>query len=266
MRRSSLGSIYLKTIGSSPRLERIWKVAQVDFKKRYYNDKLGLVWALVNPLTQIALYYFVFTRIFERQEENFVLFLFGGLIIWLAFSQATTIGQKLLVNKIHLLESVQFQWIDLYTSHMISISIGLVFNFAAYFILLFLTGASLGTHFYFFPVVLASWFMITSGVSILLGLIRPVLEDIDHIWSLTLMIGLWVTGVFFSGTYYFDNHQWFLYANPFVGLILNTRACLLEGNDMYLDLLIINLVYGIVIYLIGYVLFHKYAKKVTEQL
>jgi len=239
MIRSSVGTIYLKTIGSSPRLERIWKVAQVDFKKRYYNDKLGLVWALANPLTQIALYYFVFTRIFQRQEENFVLFLFGALIIWLAFAQATTLGQKLLVNKIHLLESVQFQWIDLYTSHMISISIGLVFNFAAYFILLVLTGVSVGSHFYLFPIVLLTWFLITSGVSILLGLIRPILEDID---------------------------SWFLFVNPFVGLLLNTRACLLEGNNIYYNLLLINFIFGLVIYIVSYLLFHKYAKKVTEQL
>ncbi len=264
--KSGLGKIYITIFGSKPRLERIWKIAQVDFKKRYYNDRFGLLWALVNPLSQIALYYFVFTRILQRQEDNFVLYLFGGLIIWLAFSQATTIGLRLLTNKMHLIESVQFEWIDLYTSHMISFTIGLLFNLLAYFALMILTGTNLGTNFYLFPVILISWFFITAGVSIILGLIRPIFEDINHIWSILLMVGLWVTGIFFPGTYYFDNHSWFLIVNPFVGLVLNTRACLLEGNEIYFQLMLINLAYGVILYGIAFVLFKKFAKKVTERL
>lgn len=264
MIKDFLGQIYIDYFSSNRRLERIWKIAQVDFKKRYYNDAFGLLWALINPLTQIAIYYFVFTRIFQRDQENFALYLFCGIIIWLAFAQATRMGSRVLINKKYLTENIQFNWLDLYTSHMISILMGVGFNFLAYFVILILTGTGIGANFYVFPIVILTWFLVSSSAAILLGLIRPVFDDIVHIWDIFVMIGFWVSGIFFSGQFYFDNYPWFVHVNPFVGIILNTRAALLENNELYIGLLFENLIFGFIIYGIAIWLFKKYAKKVIE--
>jgi ABC-type polysaccharide/polyol phosphate export permease len=61
------------------RLERIWKLAQVDFKKRYYNDRLGLLWALINPIFKVIVYFLVFSLFFKVQQENYGLYLFSGI-------------------------------------------------------------------------------------------------------------------------------------------------------------------------------------------
>ena len=111
MIKKLLGHIYINNFSSYSRLERIWKIAQVDFKKRYYNDRLGLLWALINPLTQISIYYFVFTRIFQRNQENFVLYLFCGILTWLAFTEATKMGSRVLIRKKYLTENIQFNWL-----------------------------------------------------------------------------------------------------------------------------------------------------------
>ena len=266
MLKSLIGNFYLRYFGANNRLERIWKIAQVDFKKRYYNDKFGLLWALINPLTQIALYYFVFTKILQRGQDNFALFLFSGIIMWLAFSNATTSAQRVLLDKIYLINNIQFKWLDLFSSHMISVTFGLIFNIVAYLFTLLLLGSSLGEHFYLFPIVLISWFLVTSGVCIILSLVKPIFEDISHIWAIVLMVGLWISGVFFDGTFYLENYVWFSHVNPFVGIILNTRACLLEGHSINMPLLIENLIYGIGLYLIATLLFKKYSKKIIEQL
>jgi ABC-type polysaccharide/polyol phosphate export permease len=148
---------------------------------------------------------------------------------------------------------------------MISILMGLVFNFGAYFVILLLTGASIGSYFYILPIVILSLFLISSAMAIILGLIRPIFDDIVHIWEILLMIGFWVSGIFFSGQFYFDNYPWFVHVNPFVGILLNMRACLLENNAIYWGLLIENLIFSGTLYIIAVVLFKKYAKKVIEK-
>jgi len=265
MIKKALGHIYIKYFSANTRLERIWKIAQVDFKKRYYNDAFGLLWALINPLTQIALYYFVFTRVFQRDQENYALYLFCGILIWLAFSQASKMGSRVLITKKYLTENIQFDWIDLYSSHMISIFMGVAFNFLAYFVILLLTGAGIGSYFYIFPIVLITWYLLSASAAILLGLIRPIFDDIVHIWDIFTLVGFWVSGVFFSGQFYYENYPWFVHVNPFVGVILNTRAALLENNALYLPLLIENLIFGIVLYIVSVFLFRKFAKKVIEK-
>lgn len=266
MTLSTIVDSMLEKLPENNRLERVWKIAQVDFKKRYYNDKFGLLWALVNPLSQIAIYFFVFTRIFNRGGENYELYLFCGLVIWIAFQQATNTGMALLRVKRYLIENIQFDWIDLYYSHMISTSIGLLFNLGAYFLILTLKGASLGAYWYMFPVILLTWFLVSMAITILLGLLRPIFDDVVHIWGIATMLGFWSSGIFYPGEFFFENYTWFLYANPFVGIILNTRGCLLEGNSFYYDLCLFNLGYCFILLLLAIFIFRRMAHKVIEKI
>lgn len=258
--------LYTK-LPESNRLERIWKIAQVDFKRRYYNDRLGILWALANPISQIFIYYFVFTRIFQRGEPNFALYLFSSLIVWLAFSEATATSSLILKRRRYLLENIQFDWMDLFYSNMISVTIGFSFNLLAYLLIALFSGTSLGV-IHLFPLVLFSWFLITLSTSLLLGLIRPVFDDIIHIWNILLMLGFWTSGIFFGGEFFFEikEYTWFAYLNPFVGIILNTRACLLEGNDFYMITCINNIIYSIIFFVIALRLFRKNVHKIVEKL
>lgn len=256
----------LEKLPENNRLERIWKIAQVDFKKRYYNDKLGLLWALVNPLSQIFIYYFVFTRIFQRGRPDYELYLFSGILIWLAFSQAASTGMPLLRVKSYLIENIQFDWVDLYYSHMLSTSFGLIFNIGAYCLMVLLKGVSIGEYWYMFPVVLFNWFCLSMAVTIILGLLRAVFDDIVHIWGIVIMLGFWSSGIFFEGQFYFSNYTWFPYINPFVTLILNTRGCLLYGQDFYFNWCLYNLVFSVLSLIIAIYIFRKNAHKVIEKL
>ena len=257
---------FLRKTYENNRIERIWKIAQVDFKRRYYNDILGLLWALVNPLSQIAIYYFVFTRIFQRNRENYALYIFCGLILWIAFSEATRTGSTIIKRKKYLIENIQFDWLDLFYSHMISILLGLSFNITAYFFIAYFTGVSLGLNFHLFPVVLLIWYFISISTAMILSLIRPIFDDIVHVWNILLMIGFWTSGVFFDGSFFYDNYTWFMYANPFIGIILNTRACLLENHAFHVELLWVNIGYAILLFSIALFLFRRNVHRVIEKI
>lgn len=41
----------------------IWKLAKNDFKKRYAGSYMGAVWALVQPVITVAMYYIVFDKL-----------------------------------------------------------------------------------------------------------------------------------------------------------------------------------------------------------
>lgn len=260
-----LGPIVERLPGNN-RLERIWKIAQVDFKRRYYNDALGLIWALANPLSQIGIYYFIFTRIFQRKQENYVLYIFCGIIIWLAFAEATRKGSQVLKEKKYLIENIQFNWLDLYVSHMLSITYGMIFNFFAYAVISLLYGNTYGEKFLLFPIVLLTWYMIGLAVSIILSLLRPIFEDVFHIWNIILNLGFWASGVFYSGSFFFENYIWFPYLNPFIGLILNTRACLLMNNEFYPFWFVYNFVFAGLLLVLSIFLFNKFSRRVTEKI
>lgn len=71
--------------------------ARRDLKSLYKRSVLGWTWSMLNPLSTILVYSFVFSVIFRVQPPptasgttNFALFLFSGLVTWTFFSAMLT--------------------------------------------------------------------------------------------------------------------------------------------------------------------------------
>ena len=256
----------INLIPENNRMERIWKLAQVGFKKRYYHDRLGLFWAVLNPLFQMGIYFLVFKYIFKSEEENFALFLFCGLIIWMAFAECADRGMALLENNRFLIENIQFNQLDLFFSHTLSIFIGLFFNIAVFFFLCLVTGLSLTWNVFLLPVLLFNLFLIATGVSLILATLKIYLRDIVHLWAVIVLLGFWGSGILFDGAIYQEVFPPMLYANPFVGIIMNIRAIVMKGIMPDWHLLAINMAIGAFILGMGILLFKKYAHKFLENI
>lgn len=254
-------------IPENNRLERIWKLAQVDFKKRYYNDKLGLLWALLNPLFQIMIYYFIFKVILNYNKvDNYALFLFSGLLIWMAFSEGATKGLSILKMKKYLLENIQFNKFDLFYASSFSVFIGLGFNFMAYVILCYAMGVYFDASFFLFPILLLNLALIMMGTAMILATIQIYLKDIVHLWSIITLFGFWTSGVFFRGEIFLERFPPLLYIHPFVGIIMNMRAITMDIGEWQWYMVLVDMIWGISLFLIGRYLINKYSHKALENL
>jgi len=260
-------SFLLKYLPSNNRLERIWKIAQVDFQSRYYNDRLGLLWALIKPVFEATLYYVAFTFLLQIQKENFALFLFAGLITWSAFAEGSSSSIGLLRIKSYLIENVQFNHIDLYLSHVASVFFGFLFNFFALIVISLFFSQHLSVEiFWFLPILMITLFLITMALSMLLSTLQPFLRDITHFWDMMMLAGLWASAVFFEADVVLKQFPLFAYANPFIGIISNIRGIVIDAYAVSYYWLGINLTYAIILFFICYFLFRRYSGLALEKL
>ena len=94
--------------------ELIWKLAKNDFKKRYAGSYLGFLWALVQPVVTVVMYWIVFDVVFDTRsqmvasgvEVPYVLFLTSGLVPWFYFSEGITNGTNGLLEYSYLVKKV----------------------------------------------------------------------------------------------------------------------------------------------------------------
>ena len=113
----------------SNKVERLWLLAKIEFKLRYYENKLGLLWALIKPLMDIVIYYVVFQIIMQQNIPAFASYLFIGLILWNFFVESTTGTIQILNTKKYLYEYSNMNKMEIYVSTLLSNSIGFFFNF-----------------------------------------------------------------------------------------------------------------------------------------
>ena len=92
----------------------IWKLAKNDFKKRYAGSYMGAVWAMIQPVVTVLMYYIVFDKVMGNpgrgaQDVPFVLFLTAGLVPWFYFSEALNNGTNAMLEYNYLVKKVVFK-------------------------------------------------------------------------------------------------------------------------------------------------------------
>lgn len=251
---------------SNNRLERIWKLSQVDFLSRYYNDRLGLIWALLTPIFQASVYYLVFTHFLDKKEENFGLFIFCGIVLWMAFRESTSRSMTILKRKNYLISNIQFFWVDLYFSHVISVFLALFFNFGSFILICLCFGIFPTLHSFHLIIIFLTLYFLCFGTSLVLSVIQPFIMDLNHLWDMILLIGFWSTGIFFPMNAIVLKYPLLGYANPLIGIVHNARACILPSIEINQTWLLMNFLIAIVVSAIGLILFHKIVHSAVEKI
>ncbi len=263
---NTLLSPLVKLIPQNNRIQRIWKLSQVDYKKRFYNSQWGVLWSLFNPLARLLIYYLVFQFLIPQNIENYALYLFSGILIWMFFSECTRRGFRVFISKKYLIESIQFNWLDLFYSLALGVFWGFVFNFLAYFLLSYTIGVDITLNYLYFPFYILNIFVLTLAVTIILAILSLYVVDIIHIWDLVLLAGFWSAPILFRGETILEKFPLLAFIHPFTGLIINVRKSILynEAPDMFF--LIYNFVLSFSLLIFSLFLFKKLSRRVLERI
>ncbi len=218
----------------SNKIERLWLLAKIEFKLRYYENKLGLLWALIKPLLDIAIYYAVFQIILKQNIPAFASYLFIGLILWNFFLESTTGTIQILSTKKYLYEYSNMNKLEIYVSTLFSNSIGFFFNFIMF--LLFynlLEGESTGLSILNIWIILIflNLFILSLGMSLILSTIYIVAKDISQIWMAFTSFLFFLSPIFYKLSTFKQALPSFDYGNPIAGIIINARRVMMEQSQ-----------------------------------
>jgi len=248
------------------RLERIWLLAKIEFKLRYYESKLGLLWALIKPLTNLVIYFIAFKIVMRSNIPDFEIYLFSGLIIWDFFIESTTGLTLILQTKRYLYEYSNMSKIEIYLASMISVSLGLGFNFIILLIFLLFGDIGIGLNVLYLPLVFLVVFVFSFGVALILSNIFILAKDIHQIWPLASHLMMWISPLFFKTTDLTGSLPGIEHINPMFGIMSNFRNVTLYNIQPDFYLLGINSIQAIIVFTIGYFLLKKIGKKASELL
>ena len=101
---------FLKDIYNSKRL--LIDLAKNDFKSRYMGNYLGILWAFVQPLVTILIFWFVFQVGFKSMPVDnfpFILWLLAGMVPWFFFAESLQSATQSVLSNSFLVKKVVFR-------------------------------------------------------------------------------------------------------------------------------------------------------------
>ena len=203
-------------IPENNRLERIWLMAKFDFITRYYGSVLGLFWALLKPLFQLTIYYAVFTVVYTNTTENFLLFLFVGIVMFQFYTESTSGAMNIFRAKRYLIENIQINKLDIYYANIGATFLGFLFNFFAFSIGNLVLNDSFSWYILLFPLIVLNLILLILATQLILSTISIYLKDIDNIWFIIKTMLFWGSGIFFDLTKLEGKAVLIKYINPFL--------------------------------------------------
>ena len=116
MNNENKGGIFELPIQVLKNRKLVMQLAKNDFKTKYAGSYLGIIWAFVQPVITVVLYWFVFEMALhsgtqhtkEGIEVPFVLWLVAGLVPWFFFQDAINAGTNALIEYSYLVKKVVF--------------------------------------------------------------------------------------------------------------------------------------------------------------
>ena len=220
--------------------ELIWKLAKNDFKKRYAGSYLGFLWALVQPVVTVVMYWIVFDVVFDTRsqmvasgvEVPYVLFLTAGLVPWFYFSEGITNGTNALLEYSYLVKKVVFKISVLPIVKVIS-SLFVHLFFIVFAILIFALMGKLPPvqiiqiGYYTFAVI-----CLVVVLSYLTCSITPFFRDFGQIINVILNVGMWATPILWDTTTIPNIPNWLnslLKLNPLYYIVQGYRDSFMNG-------------------------------------
>lgn len=177
------------------------QLAKNDFKTRFAGSYLGIVWAFIQPIVTVFVYWFVFEkglRSGAMLDVPFILWLIAGLIPWFFFADALNGGTNTLVEYQYLVKKVVFQInilpfvkvLSNFFVHIVFVSFGLVlYMLYGYF-----------PDLYWFQIIYYSLccFLLVLGLSYATSALLVFFRDLTQIVGILLQVGIWMTPIMWN--------------------------------------------------------------------
>jgi lipopolysaccharide transport system permease protein len=211
-----------------------------DLDARYKGSVLGNLWPLVNQLSQLLIYTYVFSIVLKVKlslhgipDNNFTfgLWLFAGLLPWISFTSGLTQATISVISQPNLVKKVVFPLALLPLVPVLSAFIESAFGLMALIFFVALSTHTLHPTLVLLPLVWATQFLLTAGIAYLTAGLTVFLRDIPQ--TLTVFLNLWfyITPIIYPASAIPEKFRdWVFWLNPIATISEVYRDIVLVGE------------------------------------
>lgn len=237
-----------------------------DIGGKYKHSFLGVLWSFINPLLQIAVYAIIFPLIIKNDIPNYTVFMVCGLIPWNYFSIVINRSAFTMIENGNIIKKVYFPREILPLSVVTSETVN--FFISTIIIVCFTLAYNMGLTPYIllYPLIVIVQYVLLLGISLIVSSVTVYFRDLQHFIGVLLQLLFYATPIVYSLETIPQNFRWILKLNPMTYIIEGFRDIFYYQTMPDVKMLGIILIIGLVLCVVGYLIFSKLQKKFAEEL
>lgn len=205
-----------------------------DVAVRYKQTMIGVVWAVIRPLTTMVIFTIIFGKLAMLPSEGatpYPILVLAGMLPWFLFSSILGDASSSLIGNANLIGKVYFPRIILPASSAVVALVDLAINLVVLLALMAFHGFLPGWRIALLPAFVAFAVVASLGPALLTAALNVKYRDFRFVLPFLLQFGVYVSPVGFSSSVVPDGWRLLYSLNPAVGVIDGFRWCLLEGES-----------------------------------
>lgn len=247
--------------------QMIYSLVRKELRGRYKGSALGFLWTFINPLLQLLVYTFVFSIVMPNNIEKFYLYLFIGLIPWLFFSGSLTGGAACIINQKDMVKKIYFPREVMPIAYVASNFVNMLLCFIVIFGVVIVAGVGISpVACLYLPIIWAVEFIMCLGGAMLTSALTVYFRDLEYILGIVTMAWMYLTPVVYSIEMVPERLRPFMNLNPMTPVIVAYRDILYSKQIPEISTLANGFVLGVVVLVVGYVVFQKLQRGFAEEL
>lgn len=222
------------------KLDLLRTLVRRDLEVRYKGSVLGNLWPLLTQLSQLLIYTYVFSVVLkvklslQELPDNhltFGLWLFAGLLPWIAFTGGLNQAAGSVVRQPNLVKKVVFPLSLLPLVPILSAFIESAFGLMALIVLVALMTQTLHITLGLLPLVWLPQLLLTAGLGYLAAGLTVFLRDIPQTLGVVLNIWLYLTPIIYPASRIPEPWRaWVFWLNPMTAIVEVYRDLVLVGE------------------------------------
>lgn len=179
------------------------KVKQ-DFYGKYRNSLLGGAWALIEPISMVFIYTFIFSNVIGARLSGddsrwaYSIYLCSGLLCWEFFSQSANRLPYVFLENANLIKKSVFPKSLLPLVILLSNLLQYCIFLLIFIIFLLIIDAYPGEEIFYLILGMGSLFILTAGFGVLLSIFNVFFRDVARFSSVIVSFGFWGTPIVYS--------------------------------------------------------------------
>ncbi len=250
----------------------LWLLTTRDLKVRYSTSFLGYFWSILDPLVMAAIYWFVFTVIFQRGvgHEPYIVFLLTALLPWTWFNGSISDSTRAFTKEARLIRSTKIPRTIWVARLVLSKGIEFVVSIP---VIVFFALITLGTpnpavlhpEVLLLPLAIAMQAILTLGVGLIVAPLVVFFRDLERAVKLGLRFMFYASPVVYGVVNVPERYRGLAAFNPMSGILSLYRAAFFPQELRWFDVGV-SAVLSVTILGIGLLIFRRTIKTVLKEI